>query len=249
MSKLLQSGHSAPVAEWQAELDAWQAKSQKVADTLAAKEEEAANPARDPWFGEQMKPEIEALKTEKTRTERIVAMLKEKLSEAQAARPAALKELTAAYKERDALAAEIVKRYPELVAELADLMNRAAANEYRLMKVAVAGEGEIDSTSPWDKARGIEHRPLVIKGPKKAAPAVILHALSEERLWPKGEVALSKAELPAICTVTNKGDKPAIGYHSSGRPWVIEPGHSLTTTQAASLTNIMSTPSVEVTIR
>ena len=245
MSRLLQSNRKASAAAWAAELTEWEGKLAATKQELEAKQAEAADVTKDIWWSQQLQPHIDLLKEHHERETRLVAALKLKLAAAEAARPAALKELAAAYKERDALADEIRQRYPALVAELADLMDRAAANEQRLLAVAATGEGEINSTSPWEKARGKERAPLVIHGPEKAVPPVTLTALDgQQQLWPRPAAPLSASDLPPVVTVANKGSKPLFGIQPSGHPIAIEPGASITN-MAQGVQSLLAAPGAE----
>ncbi|MGB3348290.1 MAG: hypothetical protein WBA85_05945 [Brucella anthropi] len=207
MSALLKRTGKVTVAEWEAALAEEEVKFAQIVADLEKKREYINQPNLDPWFVQNAKPDIDRLEAHETLQASVIAEIKEKLLLARSARPSALRELKHAYEERDELANEISKRLPVILAELTSILTRVAKNDERLLKVAAAGEGDICSTSAWDKARGLESQ-LVVQG-GSAAPYMVLHDLSGKQIWPADQGNQKPLKnLPAFIDVKNVGPNP-----------------------------------------
>ncbi|TCQ80244.1 hypothetical protein EDF68_103297 [Ochrobactrum sp. BH3] len=208
MSELLKRAGKVSVADWEAALAHQEQIVSGIIEDLQKKRDYINTPNLDPWFVQNAKPDIDRLEAHEAHHVKILAEIKEKLQQAKSARPSAIREQKQAYEERDELATEISKRLPILLAELTSLLSRAAKNDERLLKVAAAGEGEINSTSSWDKARGIE-RPLIVQG-GTSAPQLVLHDLAGRQVWPveTSTVKRTAKDMPSHIIITNVGAQP-----------------------------------------
>jgi hypothetical protein len=170
-----------------------------------------------------------------------------------AARPAALKEAETAITERDALAAELGEKYPQLVAYLADLFSRVRENEVKLLKVRATGEATgVDLRSAESVARG-QNLPIIVVGkdPHSARLADVVKLPSlrvGDVAWMGSQTYTTNRDaVPLKMIVTNHGQGGTFVYLSNGSQKDIKPGDTTTVEFLAGGLSILDHPGILVT--